>query len=518
MMVRVSLLLMLACALTGCRQADRIAWAADYRSMAPGAWPALGGGRSPERLESQRGLSLFLQGLLAETRGDLKAAGEQYREAHLADPESAQILLRLGLAQLRTERIEEALDSFERAARLDAADVRSRFLLGVLYTNMERFEEASDQYAQILTQDPQHLNALSQLADLYVLQERMQEGLAVYERLLRERPDSPVGHFNAGVLYAKSRQWDDAVEHMGKAVELDPGYLEARLGLAVSLELAGHPERAREEFLKALELEPVNTQLIQYLARLSHRLGDLEGAAQWLTRYLSFQPRDASGHLELAYVRIEQGEWRQGIRQIQIGLGESAPPEVQVDLWVALGICHQALGEPGQAEEAYRKAIQTDPEETQPALHLASMLHNRGEMAKAEQVLLEAFDRRPDDPDILNSLGYLYADWGIHLEEALRFVERALAQDPTNGAYLDSLGWVHFKMGHLEEAERAIQEALAQGPDAEVYEHLGHVYLMKGDAGAARAAWEEGLALGARDPQVVQRLKSQLNSLKQRKD
>ncbi len=511
-------LLLLAGALAGCRQADRVAWAADFRSTASMAWAPFSARPAPEILEGQKGLSLYMQGLLAEVSGDLQAAGERYAKAHRADPESVQILLRMGISQLRMEQVEQALEAFEKASRLDAADPRARFLLGVLYTNMERFEEASDQYAQILTQDPQHLGALSQLADLYILQERLQEGLAVYERLLQEKPDSPVAHFNAGVLYAKSQQWEESIKHMGKAVELEPAYLEARLGLAVSLELAGYPDRAREEFQRALELEPVNTQLIQYLARLSYRLGDLEGAEQWLTRYLSFQPRDPNGHLELAYILIEQAQWAEAVQQVHLGLSGSAPVEVKVDLWVALGVCHQALNQPEQAEEAYRKAIGADPAEVQPVLHLAAMFHHAGEMEKAEQVLLAAFDQRPDDPDILNSLGYLYADWGVHLDEALKMVERALSQDPLNGAYLDSLGWIHFKMGRLEEAERYLKEALARSPDAEVYEHLGRVYLMRGDGGAARAAWEEGLALGSKDPQLLLRLKSQLNDLKQRKD
>ena len=517
-MFRVFCLLMLAGGLAGCKQADRVAWAADYRSTASAVWPALAGRPSREALEGQKRLSHYLQGLLAETGGDLKVAGERYGLAHRDDPESVQVLLRLGLVQLRMDQTDRALESFEKAAHLDAADPRSRFLLGVLYTNMERFEEASQQYAQILTQDPQHLGALSQLADLYILQEKLQEGLDVYERLLKERPDSPVGHFNAGVLYAKSQQWEEAVRHMGKAVELDPAYLEARLGLAVSLELAGQPDRAREEFLKALELEPVNTQLIHYLARLSYRLGDLEAAAQWLTRYLSFQPRDPSGHLELAYVRIEQKQWQEAKEQILMGLSDPAPTEVMVDLWVALGVCHQAMGEGSQAEEAYRKAINADPDEIQPTLHLAAMLHSQGDLERAEEVLQEAFERHPDNADLLNSLGYLYADWGVHLEEAVKLVERALAQDPMNGAYLDTIGWIHFKLGRWEESERYLQEALDRDPDAEVYEHLGHVYLMQGKAEQARSAWEAGLALGSRDLRVLQRLELQLNRLKQGKD
>lgn len=513
------LFMVLAGALAGCRQADRVAWAAGLRSASLGDWPAFSAAAPrPDPREAGRGLAYYLRGLLAESRGDLQEARIQYREASLLDTGSVQFLLRLGLIQLRTDQINQALESFEKATRLDTGDPRARFLLGVLYANMERFEEASTQYEQILKQDPQHLGALSQLADLYIIQEKLQEGLDVYERLLKERPHSPVAHFNAAVLYAKSQRWEQAVEHMGKAVELDPANIEARMGLAVSLELGGRPDRAREEFQKALELEPVNTQLIHYLAKLSYRLGDLAGAAQWLTRYLSFQPRDSAGLLELAYIWIEEGRWKEAIAQIESGLDLSAPKETRVDLYIALGICRQALGEVNLAEEAFRKAIAADPDETQPILHLAAMFHARDRMEEAERVLLDGFSLHPDNPDILNSLGYLYADWGKHLEEALKLVERALAQDPQNGAYLDSMGWIHFKMGRFEEAEAVLREALARSPDAEVYEHLGHVYYIRGDTERARGAWRDGLALGSRDPEVIERIKLQLKRLENRKD
>jgi Flp pilus assembly protein TadD len=63
-----------------------------------------------------------------------------------------------------------------------------------------------------------------------------------------------------------------------------------------------------------------------------------------------------------------------------------------------------------------------------------------------------------------------------------------------------------------------LKEALARSPDAEVYEHLGHVYLMRGDKARAQGAWRDGLALGSRDPEVIERIKQQLNRLQNRKD
>ena len=496
-------LLLLSCGFAGCRQAERIAWAADTHG------PALFS-QSPRQAT---GLADYLAGLLAEGQGDLATAASYYRNACRREPGSVQFLLRLGIVHLQSNQVPEAVLALQKASRADPADPRPRFVLGVLYTDQGRFEEAADQYSKVLNQDPKNLGALSQLADLYLLQEKLDEGLNVYERLLKERPDSAVAHFNIGVLYARIEEWAEAVEHLAKAVDLDPGFLEARLGLAVSLELDGQWAQAKEQFLAALQQEPVNTQLIHYLAQISYRLGDLEESARWLGRYLSFKPREAEAHVELAYLRIDQGRWQEAVDQIQMVLDPHSPETGQADLWMAMGMAYRAGRKYPAAEQAFHQAIRLEPDDLKPVLQLAGLLQQAGRFEEAEQLLQEVFTRHPDDPDLLNTLGYLYADQGVHLEEAVNLLERALRQDPGNGAYLDSLGWAYFKLGFLEEARKLLEEAVVRMPDQEVFEHLGEVYLKSGKEQEAVSVWKKGLELESKDPEITERLDSHIRTI-----
>jgi len=508
---------LLVVGLSGCRQAGRLAWAADARSFSPLAWPARLTGQETNFLRQQEGLAHYMVGVLAEASGDMKTAQRRYTQARAYHPKIVQVLLRLGAVYLRTNDLDKAIQTFEAASQLDPTDPRSRFLLGILYANEKRFEEAAAQYAEVLTQDPSNLGALSYLADLYVLQEKLQEGLVVYEQLLQERPHSAPIHFNIGVLYAKVEQWEDAVEHMTKAVEINPNYLEARLGLAVGLELSGHLEDAREEFHKALALEPVNTQLIHYLGRISFRIGDLKAAEEWFTRYLSFKPKDLAAHLEVALLQIEQGRWEDAVGQIESALDVSAPQEPPAELFTALGLAHQTGKQYKKAEEAYQRAVQAAPKELKPYLYLGALYHRTERFADAEQAYLQAEEIDPSDPDLLNSLGYLYADQGIHLERAVTLIERALSHDPRSGAYLDSLAWAYFRMGRLEEALKLLKEATEALEDSEIFAHLGHVYLSLGDRRQAQAAWEKALELGPETPELRKRLERQLKMLKRGK-
>ena len=87
----------------------------------------------------------------------------------------------------------------------------------------------------------------------------------------------------------------------------------------------------------------------------------------------------------------------------------------------------------------------------------------------------------------MNYLGYMLADRGTRLDEALGYIRRAVALDPQNGAYLDSLGWVYYKMGNYELAEENLRRASERmGDDPTIHDHLGELYMKTGRAEAGR--------------------------------
>src|SRR5207253_4505409 len=93
---------------------------------------------------------------------------------------------------------------------------------------------------------------------------------------------------------------------------------------------------------------------------------------------------------------------------------------------------------------------------------------------------------RPNDAATQNYLGYMWADQGVQLERARELLEKAVAREPRNAAYLDSLGWVYFRMGRLDSAEKNLREAYRREPsDPTVEEHIGDLDMKLGNAAAA---------------------------------
>ena len=98
-------------------------------------------------------------------------------------------------------------------------------------------------------------------------------------------------------------------------------------------------------------------------------------------------------------------------------------------------------------------------------------------LPEAEEWLEQSLDEFPDDPGSLNDLGYLWADANKHLSLALGMIQKAVAAEPANGAYRDSLGWVYYRLGKIDEAQVEMKKAvtLDEHPDPAVLEHYADV-------------------------------------------
>lgn len=176
--------------------------------------------------------------------------------------------------------------------------------------------------------------------------------------------------------------------------------------------------------------------------------------------------------IERALVRVEGG--------VETGLGLD-PETLRAGLFFQLG-------------EAYERTRRYD------------------EAAEQFQAVLEI---QPENSTAMNYLGYMWADNGENLQEALELVRRAVALEPNNGAYADSLGWALFRLGEFEEARRHLERANQLAPeDSTILEHLGDVYVALGETGRAREAYEHALAIN--DEENVEAVRRKLGELSRR--
>jgi tetratricopeptide (TPR) repeat protein len=143
-----------------------------------------------------------------------------------------------------------------------------------------------------------------------------------------------------------------------------------------------------------------------------------------------------------------------------------------------------------------KQQAEAKPDDLDLAFELGSVYERSGDRANAEKTFAAILQKQPENAAALNYLGYMWAESGENLDRAAEMLTKAVNQEPRNGAYIDSLGWVYFRQGKLDLAEKYLLDATHLLPhDATVQEHLGDVFAKRGDLMRALTTYRHALTL-----------------------
>jgi Flp pilus assembly protein TadD len=186
----------------------------------------------------------------------------------------------------------------------------------------------------------------------------------------------------------------------------------------------------------------------------------------------------------------------------------------RTDALVRLGDLHRQAERFAEAVGPYTRALErtTVIEPRHWGLYYArGIAHERSKQwPQAEADFLKALELSPEQPYVLNYLGYSWIDRGENLERGREMVERAVRLRPNDGHIVDSLGWAHFKLGNLADAVRYMERAVElKAMDPVINDHLGDVYWAVGRYSEARFQWERAL-LRAEEADLIAQIREKL--------
>ena len=173
----------------------------------------------------------------------------------------------------------------------------------------------------------------------------------------------------------------------------------------------------------------------------------------------------------------------------------SKNPETRLEALVSLGDLHRRHEDYAKALKSYDAALATidkPSEEHWPLIYARGMSRERmNDWDGAEKDLLQALAFQPDNPMILNFLGYSWADKGINMDKALDYIRRAVVQRPDDGYIVDSLGWALYRAGDYKESIEWLERAVSIVPDdSTILDHLGDAYWQSGRKNEAKFKWQ----------------------------
>lgn len=470
----------------------------------------------------------YLHGLLSERKGDLTTALSDYQKATEIDPQALEVYRDLAQLNLRTGHTEAALHAALRVRDLAPAQSSSFLFLGHVYVARGELAMAAQEYEKALELDPQNLKALENLANYYSAI-NARKALEYYNKYLEVDPDDAEIYFQMGFLYQKEGDVQRTLGAFKKSVELDPQQVASHLAMAELFELRKSTAAAIEQYAFCVQLDPRNPAFYARLGHLYYDSKNWDEAASQFQSARALEPQDAANYYYLARIAEEKEQWLEAGKLAEKAYSLSHDAQFLPLLAYYLTLQHRTRDAVGWLEKA-RKA---DPQNSNVLLFLGIDYLELNKLAKAKEVLeagTAAFPKDPQlhfqlgitrdrigrfdlaeeefnrvltiDPDnaaAMNYLGYSYADRGIQLEKAGALLARAVLLDPKNGAYWDSLGWIHHKQGNYSEAISDLEKAIVFSQDGLIYEHLGDAYWADQMPYRALGAWSKSLAVNPKN-------------------
>ena len=464
------------------------------------------------------------------------------KRAVALDPDSPDAMTQLALLYEELGQYTAAVDLLKKVAAGENADPQVLASLGHAYEQLHDYEAAADAYGRVIERDPDNPAIRKAYGQSLLYSQQYDKALEQYRALVEANPRDPETHLRLSQIYRFQRNFPQARQALARALDLAPDNQELQYNQVLLAESEGKLAEATmlvQRMLDSTSKTDIATYTPQEKANRSiflEKLGSLQSdQANFPEAEEAFQEivdlggdGAVRGEVRLIEVYQEAREYDKALRESERAvrafpdsqellmtraslLASSGDVEAGVklltplltntaedrDVW--MGVAQVALRGKDfpRALEALGKAEsypQSDPQKSYIHFLYGSAWERQNNVPKAEEAFRRALDLNPQSANSLNYLGYMLADRGIRLDEAVRLIEKALEMEPGNGAYLDSLGWAYYKLNRFDLAEKYLLESVEKVPsDAAILDHLGDLYSKTGRIQEAQQQWRKAL-------------------------
>lgn len=405
-----------------------------------------------------------------EQMKEYKQAAETYRRALELNKENTDLKRAYGQALFAADDNDGAKAIFEEILSEEPNDLLACLRLSQIYRDKKDYAKAREFALRAKKLDPNNLEIQFNEVNLLEAEGKAQEAIQILREAIAGmplRPDSQGERNNKmflleklGMLYRSANQTDKAVASFREIVDIDP--------------TTG--PRASAQIVDA------------YRGGKNFTAAETEAAAA-LKKY----PNDRLTKVVMANVLTDLARFKEADSLLRTAFDGKSDRET----WIAIAQVHEKsknFTEMGKAIDQAEKLSDT-PEEKEAVIFMRGAMFERMkkfELAEAE--FRKVLAANPTSAAALNYLGYMYADRNVKLNEALDMITKAVDQDPNNAAYLDSLGWVYYRLNRYDEAVEQLNRSLQRGSgDPTVHDHLADVLFTQGKLKEAISQWERAI-------------------------
>jgi len=456
-------------------------------------------------LEADNDEALTGLAMVYSDRGDGKAAADLLAKVAEKNP-NIRTLMGLAGAYEQMRDYNLAAETLKRALELAKGNDDIRRALAQNLMLAEKFDESLKEYTSLVEEDPRDVQSLLRISQIYRQQRKYDKAREWNDKAKKLDPTNLEITYNEVGIFQAEGKTPEAISALKTVVEAtqkksysasekqNRASLLERLGFLYRLN--DQPKEAVATFQELGGLDPAFASQASAQIIDTWRLArDYPKATEEAEAAMKKWPEDRPVRITRANLLADMGRYDQAAAELKRLLDGKNDRDTYMQI-VQVHEKAKNFGEMSKAIDAAEGLSTTDEEKEMIHFMRGAMLEKTKKFDLAEAEFRKVLAINPTSTSGLNYLGYMLADRGVRLNEAVDMIKKALEQDPQNGAYLDSLGWAYYKQGKLAEAEENLKRAQEKTPkDSTILDHLGDVYAKQGNLKAAIAQWETSIRM-----------------------
>jgi tetratricopeptide (TPR) repeat protein len=414
------------------------------------------------------------------------------------------------LARLyQTSRPLKAIEIYERILDREGDDWEILLQVAEVYNSLGRYDQAAEKYKRMVELDPSNKVLQRQLAETYARGGKIQEATKMLEGILEDDKNNAEAIAALADISLDQHNFDKALELYQRLLAIEHTNPEVRLRVAVAY--MGQAQRDSTFIEKAKPLfEQLNKELpndwrpFYYLGMIADREKHDSLAGQYFERVTQLAEWNGDAWWYIGTSYFEKGEYQKLVDEMQRAK-RALPRDSRIFFLEGLG--YSRLDKNDEAIKALKHSLELKPDDINAISTLALTLDGLHRYQESDSLYERALRLDPQSHLILNNYGYSLAERGLQLDRALQMSLKAIAADPGNASYLDTVGWVYFMLVKYDDARNYIERAIAAGgASATVYEHMGDIQFKLGQKEKAEEFWKQALKLNANNQSLKDKI------------
>ncbi|MGK9476976.1 tetratricopeptide repeat protein [Melioribacter sp. OK-6-Me] len=418
------------------------------------------------------------------------------------------ILVRLTELNEKIGNQKETVETLEELARLNPSNLDLQKLLIDAYTKSEQYDKASKLCDELLLSYPFDVGLLQQKGNIYIKQDNWKEAALIYQKIFDLNDLQLTEKLQLASLFYAAADKDSnnifIARDFLKKIDKDTSdwQVNAYLG-EIELKL-GNDSVAIEYFRKAAKLAEWNAQIWIRAGGLLFDSRKYDETIEFMSEAAEKFPNDFVVNLIYGLALSQTNRHQEAKIYLKRAININSD---DVTALSAYGYTLNQLKENNEALQYLNKALLLQPDNVDLIGTVAMIYESEGNYKMSDSLYQHALGLDSSNAIVLNNYAYSLAERNIRLNEALKMASKAIENDPKNSSFLDTIGWIYFRLGDYQKAKDYIEKSLSLEPNNEtVVDHLGDIYFMLGNKTKAMEYWKKAYDINGNNKKIKEKI------------